>query len=68
MSPEDKTAIKLMIAALDAFGRSRKNISGLAWAAMMGGVDKKYRPILMFDDMENLTAQMLEATNHIRPC
>ena len=35
-----------MIEALDAFGRARKNISGLTWAAMMGGVDKKYRPIM----------------------
>jgi hypothetical protein len=35
-----------MIEALDAFGRERKNISGLTWAAMMGGVDKKYRPIM----------------------
>lgn len=68
MSPEDKTAVKLMIAALDAYGRARKNVSGLGWAAMMGWVDKKHRPILLFDDIENLTAQMLEVTNHIRPC
>lgn len=41
MNPEDKTAIKLMIAAMDAFSRARKNVSGEAWAEMVGWVDKK---------------------------
>ena len=64
MNSEDKTAIKLMIAALDAYGRARKNISGLSWAALMGGVDKKYRPFLLFDDIARLRSQMLEVVNH----
>ena len=34
MSPEDKTAVKLMIAALDAYGRARKKVSGAGWAKL----------------------------------
>lgn len=68
MDPEDKTAIKLMIAALDAYSRARKNVSGLGWAAMMGWVDKKHHPILLFDDIDQLTSQMLEVTNRIDVC
>lgn len=68
MSPEDKTAVKLMIAALDAYGRARKKVSGKGWAEVMGWADEKYRPILLFDDIENLTKQMLEVTNRMRLC
>jgi hypothetical protein len=60
MDSEDKTAIKLMIAAIDAYGRTRKKVSGMGWAALMGAVDEKYRPFLLFDDIARLRSQMLE--------
>jgi hypothetical protein len=51
-----------MIASLDAYGRARSKVSGMGWAALMGYVDKKYRQILLFDDIEKLCGQMLETT------
>jgi hypothetical protein len=68
MSPEDKTAVKLMIAALSAYDKARKEISGAGWAEVMGWVDDKYRPILLFDDIDNLAEQMLEITKPMRFC
>jgi hypothetical protein len=62
MGPEDKTAIKLMIAALDAYSRARAKVSGLGWAQIIGYADKSYRQILLFDDIEKLAVQMLAAT------
>jgi hypothetical protein len=34
----------------------------------MGWVDEEYRPILLFDDIDNLTEQMLEVTKPMRFC
>jgi hypothetical protein len=62
MDSEDKTAVKLMVAALEAFGKARAKVSGLGWAQIVGYADKSYRPILLFDDIEKLAAQMLAAT------
>ncbi len=61
MDDENRTAVKLMIAALEAFQKARTKMSGLAWAQLMGAVDKSYYPLLLFDDIDKLTAQMLVA-------
>jgi len=61
MDSENKTAVKLMIASLEAFHKARARMSGLGWAQLVGAVDRSYYPLILFDDIDKLAAQMLVA-------
>ncbi len=61
MDDENRTAVKLMIAALEASHKARARMSGLGWAQLNGALDRSYYPLLLFDDIDKLTAQMLVA-------
>jgi len=44
MDSENRTAVKLMIAALENFHKARMRMSGLGWAELVGSVDRSYYP------------------------